>query len=283
MSKKYDLPGELDDVNYLIVEMVKASDVRNKSVSNLSKVNMERGLFLGIIVKHETMFIATTSNGADLRLYNVDAYNISMIEYGNSTKKFFVVFTKEVEEQEESVDTIGHILASFQKRDMSAIDDRFLDFEKLKGHGITNTSNTKQDESTEGLGSLKGHIPDYVIDEQEGYGGVIGKINKAHNHGCTHRHWEDDYDDYITGQRSTYISPAKKYEKRFTMFSRKSTKPSKKKLTTMMDMVVMVFENKGKLIIDNTKEDDYNEDNQRTLQNNQGNSRDDAMLRNTIR
>lgn len=260
MSKKNDVPEDKDNISYVVVEMIKASDVRNKRVNDLSAVSMEKGLFLGLVVKHESMFIATTSDGKDIRLYNIDSYNISMIEYGNHNKKFFMVFTKDVKDQNESIETLGNLLASFQRRGIILQEDeRFVDFEKLKGHDIYKRSKNVEDKETEAKTRSTGkkYVPDYVLDDQDGYGGMLGRLNQANNnpHYRNRTGWEDDH---FAGQRGTHYSSAKTYEKKFTLFSRKSAKPTKKKLNEMMNMVAMVFENKGSFFIDNQENDVYN-------------------------
>lgn len=242
-----------DRIDYVSVEMVRVSDISTKRVSDMSSIKTEKGVFLGIVLKDNIMFIATTNTGYDINLYNIDTYNISMIEYGDHRKKYFLVYTKEKEDQNDSVDILGSMLTHFYKTNrLVKGDDRLIDISTLKNHGLfTKTTETVKEKHTPHAHNyvpdrLHNHIPDYEKQESNfGRGGIMGRVNNIYN--------DSYYDDIYSYPTVHKGNATNKYEKSFSLFSRKSDKPSKKKMIDMMNRVRLIFENKGNLSID--KED----------------------------
>jgi hypothetical protein len=247
------LPEDIDKAEYAIVELVKSSDVINKKVTDLSSIVVERGLFLGIVVKKNKMFVVTTSNSSDIRLYNIDSYNISMIEYGTKDKKYYVIYTKDIQDQTDSVELLGMLLTSFKKRDMVFQEDsRFVDFDKLKHHDINKKGLVQTATEEVNKGAKKAvYVPDYDYDDM--YGNMLGGINRAYNK-------RTNISNPIN--TNTYTDPivTRSYEKKMTLFSRKSDKPNKNDLKAMYEKVIELFKNNGKTQLDNTNKNAYDED-----------------------
>lgn len=239
-AEKFDIPKDID---YIIIEMVSKADSNSYSQGVKKDINIERGLFVGMHSDSESLFVCVTTSSNDVILYNIDYYNICSIECGDELLKKIFIFTDSAEDYNDSVDLLGKLLEKFQRDNKVTEDKNLIDINKVKNYGVDRT-----------LFDFEGRAKDDTTVGRRG-----SNMNGHHNNGFHNPHpphnsgwrgsygWYDDKEEWLSrcGGVNYGVQQANKGTAKPVVFKRKSTKPAKKKLETMMQAVLEVINNKG--------------------------------------